>query len=73
MIGRRAWETRLGSIVSIVAASTRARARFVTWQAAKEAYAAPSFGSIKVRRAPEHDAWALGVREGRIVAPEHTW
>lgn len=56
----KAWRTKIGDIESIVAASTRAKAKSRTLFAAYDAgYDSVKWTDIRAVRAPIHDAWAL--------------
>jgi hypothetical protein len=57
-VTKRAWRVTFDSTDGIVAAETRGKAHAAAWRTVKELYYKPKWGSIRVRRAPEHDAWA---------------
>ncbi len=62
-----AWRCTWGGITAVVAAPTRAVAGRITMASVQEVYPNPSWKTLRVRRAPEHDAWAAKDTTG------HAW
>lgn len=56
---KKAWRTNWGGMESIVSAETRGQAAARTMRAVEEVYGQKqSWKGLRVRRAPEYDAWA---------------
>lgn len=64
---KRAYRTTWNGVTSIVAAESRARARYATYQSAVSAGYCLSLIDIRVVRAAEYDGWAA------VDATGHCW
>jgi len=66
----KAWKTELIGITCIVAASSRAKAKYITYRSADEADYKVRLLDVTAKRATEFDPWASETHEGDITTPE---
>jgi len=56
----KAWRTTYCDVVCIVAATSRAKAKYATVKSAKDAGYPGRWTAVKAVREPKHDKWATG-------------